>query len=449
MLAAASAHAADSSIGIVGKNQWLFYRYELADFGDEVAVNQTLDLIRRFNKVLAANGVTMAVAIVPLKMRIYAQHLPDDIHMIAEMKDNYERVSKTLRNAGVQVLDLQTPFLNSPKLNSDEPLFFRLDTHWSYTGAMVAAEAVKAGIMASPKLRTLYAQTPTVAYKLVFTKDAMLSNSRDLVGQLPPNQPEYAPEVIVPFVSKRTAPSSEGLLGDKQVAGISLIGSSYSRDWTGFSDGLRYVLQRDVLSLGVPADQGAWVGMETYLRNDAFQLHPPKILIWEIPERELKAPPDYKYRDARYVGDNFEWLLRASAWVQSQCKPATVHATIASTGLGAKVRQGKAGEYQFGVTRAGDFVEILFDRPLERLDYMSFKVIQSGSKFVLLEGTGTDTVARRFTVPTTDDAAAPAIKIPLPSTGRGFTKLRMIPDKSSNFTLQNLKMCRQPEDLLQ
>lgn len=447
--ASACVCAADTSLGIVGKNQWLFYRYELAEFGDEVAVNQTLDLIRRFNKVLASNGVTMVVAIVPIKMRIYAQHLPDDIHMIAEMKDNYERVSKTLRAGGVQLIDLQTAFLNHFKLNTDEPLYFRLDTHWSMTGAMAAAEAVKAGILGSPGLRSLFNQTPPVAYKLVYTKDNILSNSRDLVGQLPPNQPEYAPEVIVPFVARRMASSSDGLLGDKNVAAISLVGSSYSRDWTGFSDGLRYVLQRDVLSLGVPADHGAWVGMETYLRNDAFQLHPPKILILEMPERELRAPPDYKYRDARYASDNFEWLLRASAWAQSQCKPSAVHATVTSIGLLPKGRPDKVGATQFGATKAGDFVEIAFDRPLERLDYLSIKLSVSGSKFVLFEGSGTDTVARRFTIPVSDDDEAPAIKMPLPSVGRGFTKLRIIPGKSSNFVLRNLKLCRQPEDLLQ
>jgi alginate O-acetyltransferase complex protein AlgJ len=72
-------------------------------------------------------------------------------------------------------------------------------------------------------------------------------------------------------------------------------------------------LQRNLLDISIPVDQGPWVGMEAYLRDDAFKTNRPKLIIWEIPEREMRSPPNYKYRDARYVIDNTEWLSRIAA----------------------------------------------------------------------------------------------------------------------------------------
>lgn len=444
----AQVSAAEPPVGMVGKNQWLFYRYELSDTNDALATDQSLDLIRRFNRVLASRGVTMAVAMVPLKMRIYAEHLPDDTKVNAYMEGNYERMSKLLRASGVQVLDLNSAFLKSPKRNSNEPLFYRLDTHWSQTGVMVAADAIKAGIGASPVLKKALAATPVAPYTMQVGKDKIASEPRDLVGQLPPGAQTFPPESVTPVSVRRAQPAKDGLFGDRSAVGVSLLGSSYSRDWTGFADALRYALQRDVLSIGVPADQGSWLGMESYLRDDAFQTRPPKLLIWEMPERDLRAPPDYKYRDARYTSDNTEWLLRASAWAQAACKPALARATVSAAGLGASARRGKAGDLATGATHDGDFVEVAFDRPLDRLDYLSVQTTVNGSKLLTLEGSGSGAATRRFALTVAGDDLPHAVKMPLPSSASGFTKVKIFPGKSSGFALQNLQVCRQPDDLL-
>ena len=118
-LAMPAADAAEPATGIIGKNEWLFYRYEMTHAHDAEKTNVSLDLIQRFNRVLAANHIGMAVAMVPLKMRIYAEHLPDEIKINDYMGANYERMSRVLRAAGVPVIDLSTAFLTSPKRNSD------------------------------------------------------------------------------------------------------------------------------------------------------------------------------------------------------------------------------------------------------------------------------------------------------------------------------------------
>lgn len=442
-------HAADPAPGIVGKNEWLFYRYELSDASDQAKAGESLALIQRFNKVLSANGISLAVVMVPLKMRVYAEHLPDEVKINEFLGSNYDRMSKGLQTAGVHVVDLNTAFLNSPKRSGDTPLFFRLDTHWTPTGAMVAAETIKASIEINPAMKMALAATSEEGYKIVYGKRSRPSKGRDLVEQLPPNSPTFAPEQVMQINVNRSQAPKEDLLGNRTPAGLTLVGSSYSSEWTGFSNALRYALQRDVLSVSVGADQGSWVGMESYLRDDSFQAKAPKMLLWEMPERDMRAPPDYKFREARYVSNNTEWLLRASAWVQASCKPSSVTAKLAALGLAANAVNVKGSDVATGPTGDNDFVEFGFDKPMGQLDYLAARAITAGSKTITLEGSGPGVTTRRFTVSVAGDDAAHALKSPLPSNGNGFTKVRIFPGKTSGFSIQGLQVCRQPEDLLQ
>ncbi len=447
-LGMAVAHAADAPPGIVGKNEWLFYQYEMTEANNAAAADLSLDLIQRLNKLLAANGVSMAVAMVPLKMRIYSEHLPGTVQINDFMAGDYERMRKVLQSARVNVVDLNTAFLNSPKRSSDTPLFFRLDTHWTPTGAMLAAETIKAAVEAAPNLKKALEATPEEGFKIALSNRKRASRSRDLVEQLPKDSPVFAPEQFVQFSVSRAQPAKEDLLGNVPVPGVALVGSSYSRDWTGFTDALRYALQRDILSVAVGADQGFWVGMESYLRDDSFQTKAPKLLIWEMPERDMRAPPDYKFREVRYVSNNTEWLLRVSALVQASCKPSAITAKLATVGLAANAANVKGAELITGPTNDNDFIEIGFDKPIEKLDYLAARAITAGSKTMTLEASGPGVATRRFTLNVPGDDAAHAVKTPLPSNGAGFTRVRIYPGKSNSFAFQGLQICRQPDDLL-
>lgn len=448
LLGMAVAHAADEPAGVIGKNEWLFYRYEMTEANDAAAADASLDLIQRLNKLLASNGTSLVVAMVPLKMRIYSEHLPDNVQINAFMAGNYERMRKALQLAQVNTIDLNTAFLNSPLRHSDTPLFFRLDTHWTPTGAILAAETVKAGISANPALQKEFDATPEVGFKMVFASRKRPSNSRDLIQQLPQNSLSFGPEQVVRVNVNRTQPVKEDLLGNGPVPAIALVGSSYSRDWTGFTDALRYQLQRDVLGVSVGADQGSWVGMESYLRDDTFQTKAPKLLIWELPERDMRAPPDYKFREARYVSNNSEWLLRVSALVQASCKASAVTAKLAPVGLAANAANVKGAALLTGPTNDNDFIEIGFDKLIEKLDYLAARATIAGSKTITLEASGPNVATRRFSLNVPGDDSAHALKIPLPSNGSGFTKVRIYPGKSTGFALQGLQVCRQPDDLL-
>jgi alginate O-acetyltransferase complex protein AlgJ len=430
-------HSADPPAGVVGKDGWLFYRYELIDPSLAADSRTTVQLIARLASVLARNDIALLVTLVPVKMRIYASHLPDDFKLTPYMNRQYDELADLFRARKVKFADLNGPFLASPKRDGDTPLFLRLDTHWSPVGALAAAEAIKSAIDADPALKSIVDAVPARKATLTWSPQQKPLPVNDLVPQLPKGAPSFPPETVLSFTVEREKIPT-GLLDDAAGPRITLVGSSYSSDWTLFPDALRYALQRDVLSISVPANRGSWAGIESYLRDESFQGQPPKLIVWEWPERDMHAPPDFRYREARYRIDNTEWLLRAAAWATFRCDAAS--ATV-------KSMTGKLATP--GASTDSDFVEISFSRPLDKLEYFSAQVLTDGSARVRIEATGPGAKPRTFDVESVDAAEAHVLKTPLFSGGKGYDKVRLYPGKTHRFSVAQARVCRQMEGLLE
>ncbi|MDT8990058.1 hypothetical protein RQP54_04210 [Curvibacter sp. APW13] len=314
-LFALSAAAADNVPVLFGKNnEWLFTPYEFAQQSDAADTSATISLFEKANKLFERQGIALALVIVPSKVRIHSDQLPPNKPLDPYTEGKYENAVKVLKAGGVNVVNLNQPFLASPHRSSDTPLFLRLDTHWSPSGALLAAETIKAVIDATPSLKAAWAATPEVGYTLSWNKQKTTTRARDLVRLLPPeDQKQFAPEQVLPFKVARTTASQAGLQGAGDTVGITVIGSSYTNKNTGYPDGIRYTLQRDLLDISIQVDKGPWVGMEEYLRDESFKTNKPKLIIWEIPERELRSPPNAKFRDVRYQIDNAEWINRIAS----------------------------------------------------------------------------------------------------------------------------------------
>lgn len=314
-LIAGSVTAADGVPVLFGKNnEWLFTPYEFAQQTDAADTSATIGLFEKANKLFERQGIALALVIVPSKVRIHADQLPPSKPLDSYTEGKYDNAVKVLKAGGVNVVNLNQPFLASPHRSSDTPLFLRLDTHWSPSGALLAAETIKTVIDATPALKSAWAATPEVAYTLTWNKQKTTTRARDLVRYLPAEeQKQFAPEQTLLFKVSRATASQAGLQGAGDAVGITVIGSSYTNKNTGYPDAIRYTLQRDLLDISIQVDKGPWVGMEEYLKDDAFKMNKPKLIIWEIPERELRSPPNAKYRDVRYQIDNNEWINRISA----------------------------------------------------------------------------------------------------------------------------------------
>lgn len=315
-IASGSAIADEGPTAILGKNEWLFYKYEFADPSSEVAIQNTIGLIKSFEGVLASHGIQLTVAMVPIKMRVYSDFLPDGVKFNDYTRTNYERMLASLKSSGVNAADLNTAFMTSNHRVGDTPLFFRLDSHWTPTGAMTGAEAIKRGMESDPRSAGPLSTIASVAYSIKVADKKRASKGRDLVNQLPQNALKFEPEMVAPVSVARVNKRQADLLGDQDAPDIGLVGSSYTDNWTGFADALRYVLQRELVVVSVPATQGAWIGMENYLRDDSFQAKRPKLLIWEMPERDMHAGPDHKYRETRYISSSADWLKRVTELIK-------------------------------------------------------------------------------------------------------------------------------------
>lgn len=298
---------------VIGKNKdWLFTGYEFVKPADEKDNQVTYANLIQAAKLFRQNGTAMAVMLVPSKIRIYSDQLPPDRQIDSYNKNQYDAAVKALRAGGVNVIDLNTPYLAMANRYDDNQLYFRLDTHWTHKGAAVAAESIKSTIMSTPELKTAWQAAPEVKYDLAWAPRKRPTRARDLVHYLPVGTAEFPPESVLTFKVTRAQAAATSLTGAGETIGITVIGSSYTDAKTGYPDAVRFSLQRSVLDISLPVDQGPWSGMLKYLGSE-FKTAQPKLVIWEIPERELHSPPAAKWREARYQVDNATWLSQMGA----------------------------------------------------------------------------------------------------------------------------------------
>ena len=301
---------------VIGKNDWLFTPYEYALTSDAADTKASVDALVAAAKLFERKNIALLITIVPSKIRIYQEHLPADRPLDAYTNEKYDNIVKALTAGGITVANLNKAFLESPKRAGDNPLFLRLDTHWSQTGTMLAGETIKAAIDGNPKLKAALAATPEVKFTAEWAKQQSNQRARDLTRLLPPGSPAFAPEKALTFKVTRETAAQVGLTGAGENVGIFVIGSSFTNKNTNYPDALRFNLQRELLDLSLPVDQGPWSGMLGYLGDEAYKTKPPKLIIWEIPEREFRSPPNNKFRDPRFQIDNAEWVAKMTAALQ-------------------------------------------------------------------------------------------------------------------------------------
>lgn len=444
VLACAGSVQAAESIAIVGKNDWLFVRHELVLESLDKQAQASFRLIEKLNHMLERRGVALALTIVPSKIETYAEHLPDDFKVSPYMKGFNEAAQKALRAGGVAVIDMKKSLREAALKDLDNPLFFRLDTHWTPSGALVAAQTVQLGIADNPVLKKALEAIPTAEYKLTWVKKTFKqSNIRDITNFLPAGAPVYPPEENRRFVVARAKPADTSLLGAAPTGEVALIGSSFSGDWTSFPDAMRFALQRPVLNFSINADAGPWAVVRGYLADDAFQVGKPKLIVWELPERTIGLGPNYQYRLPRYKMSSADWLLQVAALLEPDCQALPVRATVGGAGRGTALRtQDKV------TTVAGDFIDIEFDKPVDVSGYLSASLVSDGAKQIDAEVFNNATLVRKFKLEVAGDDRAHTLKTPMSVGAGSATRLRLYPGAANAFSLKTPEVCRYQENWL-
>lgn len=270
-----------------GCPDWLFLTDEMkVQHQAQEHADAKAKAVAHIARQLAQRGVRLLVAVVPDKSRIAAAELCG-LDRPAALSMRAADWTAALQQAGVSTVNLATVL---------QPLgaaaYLRTDTHWNEIGAKAAAQAI------AQQVRAMGIEaTPQKTFDV--HQDAPARRPGDLVrlagiDWLPLSlQPK--PEIVAATAVNERQPSAQDggdslddLLGDADLPNIALIGTSFSRNsnFVGF-------LQ---LALGAPVgsfakDGGEFSGSANdYFGNPAFTQTPPKLLIWEIPERDLQTP---------------------------------------------------------------------------------------------------------------------------------------------------------------
>lgn len=266
---------------------WLFISDELK-LNRHAADNATAKLaaVVALQKRLQQRGIALLVSVVPDKSRIAGSQLCA-LHRPAIFQARVEDWTRQLQAAGVAALNLDAAI---------QPLgaeaYLRTDTHWSERGAQAAAHALAAKVKAMG-----ISATPAKTFDV--SQEPLAVRPGDLVrlagiDWLPLRLQPVPEQVAATRISERVeAASADGdslddLFGDDNLPNVALIGTSFSRN----SNFAGYLQQALGAAIGNFAkDGGEFSGAaKAYFDSPAFKQTPPKLVIWEIPERDLQTP---------------------------------------------------------------------------------------------------------------------------------------------------------------
>ncbi|QGZ58913.1 alginate O-acetyltransferase AlgX-related protein [Paraburkholderia acidiphila] len=266
---------------------WLFLRDELNVYADgERHLATRAATVAAVQRELASRGIALVVAVVPDKSRIEPQHLCG-LYRPASLNARLSDWTSRLASVGVPVVDLAAALRSVPG-----DAFFRTDTHWTQDGAGAAAQAVAQRIraMGEPPDSSGSSQP---GYRIADKPAARRPGDLVRLAGLDALPVSWQPgaEIVTGrsyLHVARTAASADDLFGDGDLPTIAVIGTSYSTT-SDFVPQLALALGKGV---GNFAREGGKFGgaARAYFASAAYAQTPPKLVVWELDERDLQAP---------------------------------------------------------------------------------------------------------------------------------------------------------------
>jgi SGNH hydrolase-like domain, acetyltransferase AlgX len=167
-----------------GQDGFLFYRASLdyvvgGDLEKQPRKKNPVPVIKQWKTFLAGQGVDFLFVPVPTKAEIFPDKLdPAGASLKGKVVNPQARkLLHSLSKAGVEVVDLWTPFLKARSEAGESELFQRQDTHWTSRGLELAASVIAERIARYPWAKQLPRQKLT-------TRPANFARHGDLVSRL-------------------------------------------------------------------------------------------------------------------------------------------------------------------------------------------------------------------------------------------------------------------------
>lgn len=268
-----------------GCGNWLFLTEELQPPLQAARfMQQRVKTALQLREALEKRGIALLVLMVPDKSRIEEAQLCR-LTRSRTLSGRLQDWITALRAGGVQVVD-STPALAALAAGALQP-FYRTDTHWNETGAQAAARSVAEAVRESgmqPTPRRDYETTLLGPH--VRPGDLVHLAGLDVLWPSLQPQPEWTATSSVVERPAGAGSATADLFGDSELATVALIGTSFSRN-SNFAPFLSRSLQTPVANFS--RDGGNFLGSaQAYFKSAEFIENPPKLVIWEIPERTLQ-----------------------------------------------------------------------------------------------------------------------------------------------------------------
>jgi alginate O-acetyltransferase complex protein AlgJ len=284
---------------VIGQDGWLFTNEEFTELPDSKQIEiQNLTIIDDVQSYLRMHDIELMVAFIPAKSRIYDDKLNNPVPYSREAL--YERFHHAIVERVALAPNLSV-FFNEKK--SSTQMFMKSDTHWTPDAAALVAHFLASIITAHrPELIASDKRYITLAENEKkydgdlndFIPTGILKN---VIGP--------ASEPLVPHITKPVEgddAAEDSLFGDEQIP-IVLVGTSYSyeKEWN-FEGALRLAFGADVLNVA-DEGKGPMRPMVDWLIKTDLRANPPKLVIWEIPERFMAS-------DTKVSADEMKKLIK-------------------------------------------------------------------------------------------------------------------------------------------
>ena len=278
---------------LIGQEGWLFTNEEFqqAD-GFEKNIVNSLDYIQSVQEQFSDNNVKLFIVPIPAKARVYQDKLGRYTYP-SYWQGQYGRIVNHLQENGIATFNLLPVYQKSKETKQ---LFLKTDTHWTPMGARIAAMATAVATTE----QWAYLTMEEKAYQSKSLKEiehegdlmryVLTGKSASLLGL---EQDHFTPmETVEVFKDDEEAAGEMDLFSDAATPSVTLVGTSYSANtlWN-FEGFLKEAMQTDILNV---ADEGLgpFEVMDNYLKSKPYQNSPPKMVIWEMPERYFAMQSD-------------------------------------------------------------------------------------------------------------------------------------------------------------
>lgn len=130
---------------LIGKNGWFFYRDELRDYSkndcsDRERMRTLARELQTLEKVFAKSGKIFLFIVAPNKSTIYPEYVGFNVSNSGCNKSRYDLLMESFILYPVKgFIRLDQKLILSKK---NEPVFFKMDSHWNANGAMIVSRSV-------------------------------------------------------------------------------------------------------------------------------------------------------------------------------------------------------------------------------------------------------------------------------------------------------------------